>query len=129
MASLSLYKRLDYIIQIEAPFKAREDRVFERDDNIFKKGMMVIRDKEFKNSLSKRTKGIDQKVNNNGSIEKLQQIADEIYLREIEPKMQNENKSLKEKYGGYKVKSIKLEKMHEYYNKLKQNEKSDDNQR
>jgi predicted metal-dependent hydrolase len=128
LASLSLYKRLDYIIQIDAPFKSREDRVFKRDDNIFKKGMMVIRDKEFKNSLSKRTKGIDQKVNNNGSIEKLQQIADEIYLREIEPKMQNKQKGLKEKYGGYKVKSIKLEKMREY-NKLKQNEKSDDNQR
>ena len=127
MASLSLYKRLDYIIQIEAPFKAREDRVFER-DSILKKGMMVIRDKEFKNSLGKKIKRIDQKVKNNGSLEKLQQTADEIYLREIEPKMQNENKSLKEKYGGYKVKSIKLEKMRKY-NKLKQNEKSDDNQR
>lgn len=127
MASLSLYKRLDYIIQIEAPFKAREDRVFER-DSILKKGMMVIRDKEFKNSLGKKIKRIDQKVKNNGSLEKLQQTADEIYLREIELKMQNENKSLKEKYGGYKVKSIKLEKMREY-NKLKQNEKSDDNQR
>lgn len=127
MASLPLYNNLDCIIRIEAPFKAREDRVFER-DSILKKGMMVIRDKEFKNSLGKKIKRVNHKVENNGSLEKLQQVADEIYLREIEPKMQNEHKSLKEKYGGYEVKSVKLEKMHKY-NKLKQNEKSDDEQR
>lgn len=91
-----MYNRLNYIIQINAPFKEREDRVFQR-DTVLKKGMMVIRDKEFRNSLSRKNKKIDQKIENNGTKEELQQIADDIYSRVISRKIKD--KTVREKYG------------------------------
>lgn len=108
MASLSLYNRLNYIIQINAPFKDREDRVFQR-DTVLKKGMMVIRDKEFRNSLGKQSEKINQKIENNGSTEELQQIADDIYDRKIKPK--TKNKTVREKYGCKVEPTIKKAKL------------------
>jgi len=109
-----MYKQLDYIIQIDAPFKERENRVFQR-DNILKKGMMVIRDKEFKNSLkrnNKRAAYINKKINNTGSIEDLQKIADEIYFEIIDNnKKRKKKETVRERYRWHKTKPIDMTKI------------------
>lgn len=109
-----MYKQLDYIIQIDAPFKKREERVFHRDDR-FKKGMMVIRDKEFRNSLkrnNKRDRYINKKINNTGSIEDLQKIADEIYFEIIDNNIKRKKKeTVRERYEWHKTKPINTTKI------------------
>ena len=89
------------MIQIDAPFKEREDRVFSR-DILLKKGIMVRRDVVFRDSLKKgeNRNYIDEKISNTGDL-----IADEIYSKKID-NTYSRPKTIREKYGGYKTKPI-----------------------
>lgn len=71
---------------------------------------MVRRDKDFRNSIrrgKKKGKKVDKKIENSGTIEDLQRIADKIYNEQISPNPQIKKKTMKEKYGGYKTKKPK----------------------
>ena len=73
---------------------------------------MVIIDIEFNNSLKGMKKTIDKKIENTGTIEELQEIANSIYAEQIESKIKRNSKgreTLKQKYGGYKTKTVKMQ--------------------
>lgn len=70
---------------------------------------MVRRDKDFRNSIrrgKKKGKQVDRKIENSGTIEDLQKIADKIYKDQISPDPQRNKKTMKEKYGGYKTRKV-----------------------
>ena len=74
---------------------------------------MVRRDKDFRNSIrrgKKKGKKVDKKIENSGTIEDLQRIADKIYKDQISPNPQIKKKTMKEKYGGYKTKKVERTK-------------------
>lgn len=102
-----MYKKLNYLIQVDAPFKEREDRVLAR-DSLFVKGTMVYRDIEFRKAIRKgnRYKSIDIKVSNKGSLEDLQAVADQVYEEKILTRGTQSKESMTQKYGGYKTKPI-----------------------
>lgn len=106
LSNFSIYNNLDYLVQINAPFVEREKRVNNR-DGIVIKGMMVRRDREFRDSIrraKKRGRQIDIKIENTGTVENLQQIADEFYDKHISNKPLQ---SMKQKYGGYKTINVR----------------------
>lgn len=111
LGNLSVYKKFDYMIQIDAPFKEREDRVFSR-DILLKKGIMVRRDVVFRDSLKKgeNRNYIDEKISNTGDLQELQKIADEIYSKKID-NTYSRPKTIREKYGGYKTRPIDMNKI------------------
>ena len=115
-----MYKKLNYLIQVDAPFKEREDRVSAR-DSLFIKGTMVNRDIEFRKALKKgnRYKLIDMKVSNNGSLEDLQAVADQVYEEEFSTREAQCKETMRQKYGGYKIKPMR-ENVVEKINELKE---------
>ena len=109
LAKYSVYKKLDYIILVDAPFVERQKRVENRKDRLVEKDTLVKRDQRFRlvSRKAKRIgKQIDMKIKNVGTIEELQDIATQIYEREISTQKNFEEKSMQEKYGGYEAKPI-----------------------
>lgn len=108
LTKYSIYKDMDYVIQVDAPFIQREERVIIRKDKLLEKNNMVMRDLHFREALQVgKRKGIsiDRKIENTGSLEELQNIADDIYIEQIYGKTgDNRKATMEEKYGGYKVK-------------------------
>lgn len=109
LAKYSVYKKLDYIILVDAPFVERQKRVENRKDRLVAKDTLVKRDQRFRlvsRKAKKSGKQIDMKIKNVGTIEDLQDIATQIYEREISTKNKPKEKSMQEKYGGYKTKAV-----------------------
>lgn len=50
LGNFAIYKKLDYIIQINVPFREREKRIIKRKDVLFDKETIVRRDKAFNRS-------------------------------------------------------------------------------
>ena len=111
LGEYSIYDRFDYLIRIDAPFIEREKRVIERKDVVFDKDTMVNRDIEFKQAHRKglrKRKKIDQVIINTGTKEDLQIIADTIYSEQIQTKSTKRSRTMREKYGGYKVRPASI---------------------
>lgn len=109
LAEFAIYKKFDYLIHIDAPFAERERRAIERNDIFFDKRTMVDRDLGFRKAEKKgRKKGkiVNQVIQNTGSKEELQKVADKIYEEQIRNRRVKTNQSMQEKYGGYKTKAV-----------------------
>jgi hypothetical protein len=122
LAKYSVYKKLDYIVLVDAPFVERQKRVENRKDRLVTQDTLLERDKRFRlvSRQAKRIgKKIDIKIKNIGTIEELQDIATQIYEREILAKKEYKEKSMKEKYGGYKAKTVKITKLGKIANRKK----------
>ena len=122
LANYSVYKKLDYIILIDAPFVERQKRVENRKDRLVAKDTLVKRDQRFRlvsRKAKKIGKQIDMKINNVGTIEELQKIATQIYERGISTQKKSKEKSMQEKYGGYEAKQIAREEQLEMNSKQK----------
>ena len=79
---------------------------------LLQKGVMVRRDKAFRDSIKKNRKQINRKIQNNGSIEELRKLADEIYFEIIYNDIrQNKKETVRERYSGYKIKPIDMSKI------------------
>lgn len=108
LANYSIYRKLDYIIWIDVPFTERQERVIRRQDRLLEKHSLVKRDQGFRLALkrAKRSgKQINLKIDNTGTIEELQDIAEGIYEEQIlnNGKQKPKVKTMEEKYGGYKT--------------------------
>lgn len=111
LGDFSVYDKFDYLIQIDAPFVEREKRVIQRKDIVYDKNTMVNRDLDFRQAQNRRKregKRIDLKIENIGSKEDLQKIADRIYYEQIVGKKQKVNETMQDKYGGYKIRTPKM---------------------
>lgn len=111
LGEYSIYDKFDYLIRIDAPFVEREKRVIERKDVVFDKDTMVNRDIEFKQAHRKglrKRKKVDQVIQNTGTKEALQVIADKIYSQQIQTKSTNRSRTMREKYGGYKARPVSI---------------------
>lgn len=108
LSALPVFKKIDYVIQVEAPFIQREKRIKQR-DYMTNKSDIIRRDRHFNNSLRRKRNSnrINKSIINIGSLEDLQKLADEIYCKVVEGKTEKEP-SMKEKYGGYKIKSPQI---------------------
>lgn len=109
LGEFTIYDKFDYLIKIDAPFTEREKRVIQRKDVVFNKNTMVGRDIEFKQAEKKgrkKNKRINEVVENTGTKEDLQIIADRIYNEQIKGRSENHKQTMQEKYGGYKTKPI-----------------------
>lgn len=109
LGNFRLFNKFDYLIEINAPFIERQGRIIKRKDEIFDKEIIVNRDIDFKESKKKgRRKGkiSDKVIQNIGTKEDLQKIANEIYYEQIEGRSVNNVETIQEKYGGYEVKPI-----------------------
>ena len=121
LGALPIYKQLDYIIRIDAPFIEREKRVYNR-DILLQKGIMVRRDKAFRDSIKKNRKQINRKIQNNGSIEELRKLSDEIYFEIIDNDIKKtKEETIRERYGGYKIKPIDMSKIESKSNQIEEN--------
>lgn len=112
LGDFPIYNKLDYLIELEVPFVEREERVKKRKDIIFDKTTMVKRDIGFRNAQryrKKSNKQVDEKINNTGSKENLQKIADKIYSEQIVVKEPKGNETMQDKYGGYKIITPEME--------------------
>lgn len=108
IARYSVYRKLDYIIWIDVPFAERQERVIKRQDRLLEKHSLVKRDQGFRIALKKAKrsgKQINLKINNTGTREQLQDIADRIYEEQIlnNGKQKPKAKTMKQKYGGHKT--------------------------
>lgn len=111
LANFSIYNKFDYLIQIDAPFAERKKRIIERKDILYDKDTVVNRDLGFRqaqNRGKKKGKRINEKIENIGSKEDLQKIADRIYFEQILPKDRKLRESMTEKYGGYKIRTPRM---------------------
>lgn len=102
------------MIQIDAALQEREKRVLKRNDFVFKNSnieTMEKRDKEFEEGLKKsKQRKIDIKISNEGSIQELQEQADNIYQEIIKDSKHRKNPMV-EKYGGYKIKPVDMSRI------------------
>lgn len=84
-------------------------------DILLKKGVMVRRDKMFRKSIKKANKTgkyVDKKIQNIGTVEELQKLADEIYNINIcDVIKENTKETIRQRYGGYKIESIDMSKL------------------
>ncbi len=83
---------------------------------------MVDRDLGFRKAEKKgRKKGkiVNQVIQNTGSKEELQKVADKIYEEQIRNRRVKTNQSMQEKYGGYKTKAVKRTKSVKVTNRKK----------
>lgn len=111
LANYSVYKKLDYIILIDAPFVERQKRVIERNDQLLNKSTLVSRDQGFRTAVKrgeKSGKSIDKSIKNAGTIEELRLISDAIYKIEILGEKNDKEETMNDKYGGYKVITPKM---------------------
>lgn len=109
LGDFKIYDKFDYLIQIDSPLEEREKRVMQRKDLEFDEQTILQRDLDFKNAEKKgRKKGkiIDEVIQNTGTKEDLQRVADRIYDEQIKSKNENNKELMREKYGGYKTKPI-----------------------
>lgn len=120
----SVYKDIDYIVHVDAPFIQREERVIKRKDKTLEKNNMVMRDLHFREAMQvgkKKGRSIDEKVENTGLLEELQKIADRIYSEQIIGEKQKDDETMQDKYGGYKIITPKVKMK----TKSERNEKGD----
>lgn len=111
LGNFSIYNKFDYLIQIDAPFAERKKRIIERKDILYDKDTVVNRDLGFRQAQNRgKKKGIiiNEKIENIGSKEDLQKIADRIYSEQILPKDREPRESMAEKYGGYKIRTPRM---------------------
>jgi len=110
LGSFDIYDQFDYLIKLAVPFGERKKRVIQREDAGFDENTMTSRDVEFKEAQEKATrskkKKIDIVIQNTRTKEALQKIADKIYQEQIQGRVTNNREEMKEKYGGYKTKTI-----------------------
>lgn len=99
-----MYREIDYLIQLEAPFIERQNRIISRND--IYKDRMVARDLAYRRAyrIGNKKRHIDMTIKNTVTLEELQAIADDIYAREIACEINGKKETMKDKYGGYKVK-------------------------
>ncbi len=129
LGNFAIYKKLDYIIQINVPFREREKRIIKRKDVLFDKETIVRRDKAFNRSQkigNKKGKKINRRIENIGTIEDLQKLADKIYHEHISSNPQKKKKTMKEKYGGYEAKKIDFNDKTKINNRSKERDITDD---
>ncbi len=127
LANFTIYNKFNYLIQIDAPFLEREKRVIQRKDAFFDKDSMLKRDSDFEKADKRgRKKGkiIDEVIQNIGTKEDLQKIADRIYNEQISGKSTKNNRAMIEKYGGYKSKIVSLKKNVTRENKIEKDDPS-----
>lgn len=122
LADFAIYKKFDYLIHIDAPFAERERRAIERNDIFFDKQTMVDRDLGFRKAekrARKKGKLVNEVIQNTGSKEDLQKVADRIYEEQIGNRRVKTNQSMQEKYGGYKTKTVNRTKSVKIKNRKK----------
>lgn len=112
LGDFSIYNKLDYLIEMNAPFTERQERIKKRKDVFFDKTTMVKRDvryRDIKRHTKKSNKQIDEKICNDGGLEELQKIADRIYYEQIIGIKQKNDETMQDKYGGYKIITPEME--------------------
>lgn len=127
LGNFKIYSKLDYLIQINAPFEVRKKRVIKRKDVSYDKETMVERDIKFRQAqkhIKISSKQVDEQISNIGNKEDLQKTADRIYSEQIKNRNRIHNdESMQEKYGGYKTRPLKRSSF------IEVNEKQRDDQR